>query len=236
VSKPSKLRVGLLGVGLGAYWNQFSGLEERLRGYVHTVEERLRGVGRDVINFGLVDDPERALAVGHEARVQDVDILVIYITTYALSSAILPAVRRAKVPVLVLNLQPTAALDYAAFNALSDRTAMTAEWLAYCSACAMPEIANVFSRCGIPFHQVNGALEKDEACWREIDEWMDAAGVARTLSHTRLGLMGHYYSGMLDVATDLIAICNIFGVHIEQLEVDELSRFHSRISATATPW
>jgi L-arabinose isomerase len=230
VSESSNLRVGLFGVGLEAYWSQFTRLEERLRGYVHTVEERLHGPGRDIINFGLVDGPARALAVGHEARKQDLDILVIYVTTYALSSAILPVVRRAKVPVLVLNLQPTAALDYAAFNALPDRTAMTGEWLAYCSACPMPEIANVFARCGIPFHQVNGALEGDETCWREIDEWMDAARVAHILSHTRLGLMGHYYSGMLDIATDLVAVCNIFGVHIEHLEVDELSRLRIEVS------
>jgi L-arabinose isomerase len=230
MSESSNLRVGLFGVGLEAYWSQFSGLEERLRGYVRTVEERLRGPERDIINFGLVDGPGRAFAVGHEARKQDVDILVIYVTTYALSSAILPVVRRAKVPVLVLNLQPTAALDYAAFNALPDRTAMTGEWLAYCSACPMPEIANVFARCGIPFHQVNGALEGDETCWREIDEWMDAARVAHILSHTRLGLMGHYYNGMLDIATDLVAVCNIFGVHIEHLEVDELSKLRIEVS------
>jgi len=233
VSESSNLRVGLLGVGLGAYWSQFKGLEERLRGYLHTVDGRLRGAGRDIINFGLVDGPERAFAVGHEARAGDVDILVIYVTTYALSSTILPIVRRAKVPVLVLNLQPTAALDYVAFNALPDRSAMTGEWLAYCSACPMPEVANVFARCGIPFHQVNGTLEEDDECWREIDEWMDAARVAHTLSHTRLGLMGHYYSGMLDIATDLIAVCNIFGVHIEQLEVDELSRLRAEISEMA---
>jgi L-arabinose isomerase len=135
--------------------------------------------------------------------------------------------------VLVLNLQPSAALDYAAFHALPDRTAMTGEWLAYCSACPMPEIANVFARCGIPFHQVNGALEDDEPCWREIDEWMDAARVVHTLSHTCLGLMGHYYGGMLDIATDLVAICNVFGVHIEQLEVDELSRLRAEASEAA---
>jgi len=142
-------------------------------------------------------------------------------------------VRRAKVPVLVLNLQPAAALDYPAFNALPGRTEMTAEWLAYCSACPMPEIANVFARCGIPFHQVNGVLDEDDICWREIDEWMDAAQVAHTLSHTRLGLMGHYYSGMLDIATDLVAVCDIFGVHIEHLEVDELARLRAEATEAA---
>jgi L-arabinose isomerase len=229
----SNLRVGLFGIGLNAYWSQFSGLEERLRGYVQMVEERLRGPKREVTNFGLVDGPERAFAVGHEARAQDIDLLVIYVTTYALSSTILPIVRRAKVPVLILNLQPTAALEYEAFNALPDRMAMTREWLAYCSACPMPEIANVFARSDIPFHQVNGALTEDETCWREIAEWLDAAHVAHTLSHTRLGLMGHYYSGMLDVATDLVTVCNIFGVHIEQLEVDELSRLRIEASEMA---
>ena len=232
MSKLPNLRVGLFGVGLGAYWSQFNGLEDRLRGYTSTVEGRLRKPGRDVTNFGLVDDHESALEVGHEARVHDIDILVIYVATYALSSTILPVVRRARVPVLVLNLQPTAALDYQVFNALPNRTAMTGEWLAYCSACPMPEIANVFARSGIPFHQVNGALEGDEVCWHEIAEWMDAAHVAHTLSQTSLGLMGHYYSGMLDIATDLVAVSNVFGVHVEQLEVDELSGLRTETTET----
>jgi L-arabinose isomerase len=220
----ANLRVGLFGIGLAAYWDQFPGLEERLKGYVHTVEQRLEGPGREIVNFGLVDSPERAVAVSHEARRQDVDLLVIYVTTYALSSTVLPIVRRAKVPVLVLNLQPTAAIDYARFNALPDRTAMTGEWLAYCSACPVPELANVFSRSGIAFHQVTGVLEDDPECWGEIHAWIDAAQVAHTLAHTRVGLMGHYYNGMLDIATDLTAMSSNFGLHFEMVEIDELSR------------
>ncbi|RSL15002.1 L-arabinose isomerase [Edaphobacter aggregans] len=227
-----KLRVGLLGIGLAAYWTQFDGLEERLKGYLDTVAERLYDPTREVINFGLVDSAERASIVGHETRVQDIDFLVIYVTTYALSAIVLPIVRKAKVPVLVLNLQPTAALDYARFNDLQDRTTMTGEWLAYCSACTMPEIANVFERCEIPFHQVNGRLDDDPECWREIHEWMDAAQVMHGLSHLRLGLMGHYYSGMLDIATDLTAVSYIFGTHFEQLEVDELSSIRLNVSDT----
>ena len=216
------LRVGLFGIGLEAYWSQFDGLEARLKGYIAQVAKRLAGPGREVVNFGLVDSAERALSVGHEARRKDVDLLVLYVTTYALSSTVLPVVRRAKVPVLVLNLQPEAAIDYAKFNALPDRTAMTGEWLAFCSACPVPEIANVFARAGIPFHQVTGVLEDDDECWREIEEWMAAAEVVEALSHLRLGLMGHYYGGMLDIATDLTAVSSVFGTHIEMLEIDEL--------------
>lgn len=216
------MRVGLFGIGLAAYWSQFEGLEERLRGYVARVAKRLAGPGREIVNFGLVDSPERAFAVGHEARRQDVDLLVLYVTTYALSSTVLPVVRRAKVPVLVLNLQPEAAIDYARFNALPNRTAMTGEWLAYCSSCPVPEIANVFSRAGVPFHQVTGVLEGDPECWQEIEDWMAAAQVVEALNHLRLGLMGHYYGGMLDIATDLTAVSSVFGTHVEILEIDEL--------------
>ena len=72
-------------------------------------------------------------------------------TTYALSSTVLPMVQRAQVPVLVLNMQPEAAIDYEAFNRLPDRTAMTGEWLAFCSACRVPEIANVLRRAAFRF-------------------------------------------------------------------------------------
>lgn len=227
------LRVGLFGIGLEAYWSQFEGLEERLKGYVARVAERLAGPGREIVNFGLVDSPERAFAVGHEARRQDVDLLVLYVTTYALSSTVLPVVRRAKVPVLVLNLQPEAAIDYARFNSLPDRTAMTGDWLAFCSACPVPEIANVFARARIPFHQVTGVLEGDPECWREIEDWMQAAQVVETLSHTRLGLMGHYYSGMLDIATDLTAVSSVFGTHLEMLEIDELGALRGKVTEAA---
>lgn len=227
------LRVGLFGIGLEAYWSQFAGLEARLKGYVERVAGRLAGPGREIVNFGLVDSVEKAFAVGHEARRQDVDLLVLYVTTYALSSTVLPVVRRAKVPVLVLNLQPAAAIDYARFNGLPDRTAMTGDWLAYCSACPVPEIANVFARAGVPFHQVTGVLEGDPECWQEIEDWIAAAQVVETLSHLRLGLMGHYYCGMLDIATDLTAVSAVFGTHLEQLEIDELGALRGEVTDAA---
>src|SRR5512142_1434389 len=115
------LRVGLFGVGLEAYWDQFEGLREKLLGYGARVADRLGRPSVDVVNLGLIDSPERAVAAGHAFRKADVDLLLLHLTTYALSSTILPVVRRAKVPVIVLNLSPGAAIDYAAFNALKDR-------------------------------------------------------------------------------------------------------------------
>lgn len=224
-----RLRAGLCGIGLDAYWPQFPGLREQLEGHLHEAQQRLLHLGVEVIPLGLVDTPQCAVAVGHDCRRADIDTLFLYVTTYALSSTVLPLVQRAGVPLIVLNLQPGAAIDYAAFNRLPSRTAMTGAWLAWCSACPVPEIANVLRRAHIPFHQVTGALN-DETTWHEVSEWVAAAKVREALARNRLGLLGHYYGGMLDVATDITQVSITFGSHIQMLEVEELTALRAGCS------
>src|ERR1019366_1053738 len=84
---------------------------------------------------------------------------------------------------------------------------------------SVPELSNVFRRCNIPFFQITGMLDNDPAAWNEIQEWLDAARVVHTMEHNRLGVMGHYYGGMLDVYSDLTLQCATFGGHIEMVEV-----------------
>jgi len=227
------LRIGLFGIGLDAYWPQFPGLRDTLLSHLAHVQSQL-APGNDaaiqIVPLGLIDTPEKALAAGHGARAADIDLLVLHVTTYALSSTVLPVVQRAKCPVLVLNLQPAPAIDYAAFNAQADRTAMTGQWLAHCSACPVPEIANVFRRCGIPFHQVTGMLHDDPTAWTEIHDWIAAAKVAHVMAHNRLGLMGHYYNGMLDIYTDTTRQLAHFGGHMEIIEVEELAGLRAGVT------
>lgn len=230
-SSAHEFRVGLFGIGLDSYWPQFAGLRERLSGYLQQVALRLAKAGLHVSNLGLIDTPEKAAAAGHDFRRLDVDIIFLYVTTYALSATLLPVVRKAKVPMIVLNLSPGAAIDYASFNSLGDRTRMTGEWLAFCQACSVPEISNVFKRCDLPFHQVTGTLDDAEA-WKEIAEWCEAGRVAHIMEHNRLGAMGHYYCGMLDIYTDLTRLCACFGGHIELLEGDELASLRRDVSTS----
>ncbi|MEJ7741018.1 MAG: arabinose isomerase [Chitinophagaceae bacterium] len=216
------LKIGLFGIGLDSYWPQFDGLRNRLEGYLSIVESKLEAIHPQIVNAGLIDTTDKAFEAGRLFRQQDVNLIFLYVTTYALSSTVLPVVQRAKVPVIILNLSPGPSLDYASFNAMTNRTKMTGEWLAYCSACPVPEIANVFNRTGIKFHQVTGMIHDDPECWNEITEWVEAAKVANTMFYNRLGCMGHYYSGMLDIYSDLTKQYAHFGGHIELIEVEEL--------------
>ena len=224
------LKIGLFGIGLDAYWEQFPNLKERLEGYLSEVNNKIAAIHPQVVNLGLIDNAEKAFEAGHRFRQEDVDLIFLYVTTYALSSTVLPVVQRAKVPVIILNLAPEAAIDYEAFNKMDDRTKMTGEWLAYCSACPVPEIANVFNRTGIKFHQITGMLHNDEECWTEVREWVEAAKVASIMFHNRMGCMGHYYSGMLDIYSDLTQQYAHFGGHMEIIEVDELADIRKQVT------
>jgi L-arabinose isomerase len=74
-------------------------------------------------------------------------------------------------------------------------------------------------------------LHDDPECWNEITEWVEAAKVANTMFYNRLGCMGHYYSGMLDIYTDLTQQYAHFGGHIELIEVEELASRRKEVSS-----
>ena len=226
----STLKIGLFGIGLDGYWPQFEGLKERLEGYLDVVHQRLSVIHPSVINAGLVDTVDKAFDAGSLFRREEVDLIFLYVTTYALSATVLPVVQKAKAPVIILNVSPGEAIDYVHFNSMNDRTKMTGEWLAFCSPCPVPEIANVFNRTGIQFHQITGVLNDNDECWNEVKEWIEAAKVGHIMSHNRLGGMGHYYSGMLDIYTDLTQQYKYFGGHIELIEVEELSALRKEVA------
>jgi L-arabinose isomerase len=55
------------------------------------------------------------------------------------------------------------------------------------------------------------------------------------MEHNRLGIMGHYYSGMLDIYTDLTLQSSVFGTQFEMVEVDELSALRREVDAASLP-
>jgi L-arabinose isomerase len=228
MGRKPRAKIGVFGIGLAAYWPQFEGLEERLQGYQRIVESRIAEMGAEVVSAGLVDTAPAAQRAGDLFAQANVDMIVCYVGTYSTSSQVLPAVQRRKAPVLILNLQPTPALDYPNTD--------TAEWLANCCACCVPEISNAFARSRIQFNVVSGLLGPAdgganryfEQAWREIEEWVLAAGVLRTLNYSRVGFLGHTYPGMLDMYSDFTMHHAQLGAHIEVLEMDDL---HERVAA-----
>ncbi|HVO71135.1 MAG TPA: hypothetical protein VMT24_13890, partial [Aggregatilineaceae bacterium] len=218
----SQAKIGIFGIGLAAYWSQFEGLKERLERYQSDVEKHVIELGGAIISAGLVDTAPAALRAGDLFARENVDLILCYVSTYATSSQVLPAVQRRRAPVLILNLLPTPAMDYPNTG--------TGEWLANVSACPVPEISNAFARSHIAFHVVTGLLYPAEGsarryydrAWTQIGEWIQAANVFHQLSYSRFGFLGHTYPGMLDMYSDFTMHHAQLGTHIEVLEMDDL--------------
>lgn len=208
-------RIGVFGIGLEAYWPQFDGLEVRCAGYQAQVEANVRELGGHVVSGGLVDTVEKARAAGELFAREQVDVIFCHVVTYATSATVLPAVQAAGVPVVLLGLQPTRTLDYEHID--------TAEWLANCAACSVPELAGAFTRARIRFDTVAGTIDDDDRAWSKIGAWVSAAGVARAVRTSRIGFMGHVYNGMLDMYSDFTMFHAQLGAHIEVLEIDDLA-------------
>jgi L-arabinose isomerase len=225
------LKVGLFGIGLDTYWPQFDGLHGRLMAYQEEIRKKIASLGVNVVDAGMVDTPDKAREAGTLLRTSDVDLIFLFISTYALSSTVLPVVQKVGVPIILLNIQPVASVDYEKINAMGDRGKMTGEWLAHCQACSVPELAGVFNRAGIRYDIVSGYLSDPEA-WNEIGQWVDAARVASVMRNNRLGILGHYYGGMLDVYTDITKQSSVFGTHMEILEMCELKELRDGVTET----
>jgi L-arabinose isomerase len=174
-----------------------------------------------LVPAGLVDTAEAARAAAEQLRREDLDLILCHAATYATSSQVLPVVQKAGVPVLVLNLQPVAALDYHHTD--------TGQWLAACSTCCVPEISNAFVRAGVEFRVISGRLHDEEA-WARILEWCRAAGVARALREARIGFLGHTYPGMLDMYSDFTAVHTQLGAHVEVLEMCDLQKRFRKVT------
>lgn len=225
----SNINIGLFGVGLDTYWPQFKGLKPRLESYLSSVKEMINLEDVNVVDAGLVDTVENASTVNSMFKKGEVDAVFVYITTYALSSTVLPVIRDLGVPVIVLNIQPTSKPDYALIESMPDRGDRTGEWLAGCQACSAPEIANVFNRSNINYKLVTGYLG-EKYVETEIKEWLEAVKVIKILKNTTIGLLGHYYDGMLDVYTDITDLAQTFGCEFKMLEMCELDSYRKSVS------
>ncbi|GAA3236684.1 L-fucose/L-arabinose isomerase family protein [Nonomuraea helvata] len=213
MARKKKTRIGLVAGGLGAYWPQFPDLLPQLQRSAARVSERMRELDAEIVDVGFISDAQEGAVAAEKLRAADCDLIVGFLTTYMTATMLVPIAQRSGAPVLLINLQPTESMDHATFD--------TGQWLAYCGACPLPEMANAFQRCGIPFRSVSGYLE-DERAWARITSWVRAAGARAALRHGRHGLMGHLYPGMLDVSTDLTLVSANFGGHVEVLEFDDL--------------
>jgi L-arabinose isomerase len=220
-----RARIGVFNVGFHRYWPQFPGLRERLEGYRQEFEQRLRGMGAEVISAGLVDDVASGRRAGDFFGAQHVDVIFCFVTTYVQSAYVVPVAQRSKAYMVLIGLQPTPGMDAA--------HATTAEQLAHDNCTSLPEIVYGLKRAGLPSGIIFGMLHDDPRAWSRIQEWVLAARAVNALRNARIGLLGHPFEGMLDMNADPTAFQGAFGMHVDMIEMCDFKKRVDEVSPAA---
>ncbi len=222
--KPRTARVGIFGVGHHTYWGQFPGLRDEMLGKMDVLVARVAATGVQTTNFGLVDTAQAAYALLPRLKAADLDLVFCDMVTYATSATFGAIVRALDIPIVLVALQPMAAMDYA--------RATTRMQLANDDFCSVPEFTGVAIRMGKRAPEVIlGTLHDDPAAEAELTEWCEIAMALHDVKRARIGHFGHPIEHMLDMQTDQTALTAAFGCHIVQTEADDLLRLEREVTA-----
>ena len=219
-------RVGLVAVGHHTYWAQFEGLLDELMGKFDVLATRVERHGVEVVRFGMVDQAQAAYEVLPRIQAADLDLLLVDMVTYATSSTFGVLARELHLPIVLVALQPMAAMDY--------ERGSTYMQLCNDDVCSVPEFTGVAIRLGRPPPPVIlGTLHADPEAEADLAEWCQVAKVLHDLKRARIGLMGHVLEAMLDMHADPTAITAAFGSHVVLCEPDDILRHYRTADADA---
>ena len=221
--KKRTARIGIFAVAHATYWAQFEGLYENIMGYHQEFCSMTAKNEVEVIDFGMIDSSEKAYAAVEKIQAANVDVLFCNMVTYATSSVFAPIIREIAKPMVLVALQPRAALDYT--------KASTFMQLENDNICSVPEFTGVAIRLGKKVDDVIiGCLYDDEEAQKEVAKWCDIAKVLHDLKGARIGLMGHTMEAMYDMHADPTALSATFGLHIPLLEVDDVIDLYNTVT------
>ena len=218
-----KGRIGTFAVAHATYWDQFPGLLDNIMKYHGDMIAKTENLGAEVVDFGMIDNSEKAFDVIPKILAADVDVIFVDMVTYATSSVFAPIIKAIDKPFVLIALQPLQAMDYT--------KACTFMQLENDNICSVPEFTGVAIRMGKKVSDVViGCLYDDAEADAGIKEWCDIARVLRSLNGARLGLMGHVLEAMYDMHADPTAISSAFNVHVPLLEIDDIVRVYNTVT------
>ncbi len=221
--KKRTARVGVFAVAHATYFDQFEGLYENLCGYHKDLCDMTAENEVEIIDFGMIDTSEKAYAAAQQMQAANVDLIFCNMITYATSSVFAPIIREVNRPMVLVALQPRAALDYTKANTFMQ--------LENDNICSVPEFIGVANRLGKKISDcIIGTLYGDEEAKKEIAKWCDIAKVLHDLRGARMGLMGHTMEAMYDMHADPTAISAAFGLHVPLLEVDDVLELYNEVT------
>jgi len=210
-------RVGLLGIMQELYDEMLPGITDHQAAYAGRLAERLSPVA-EITLTRPARNREQLEARVRELLAEGVDGIAIVMLTYAPALRSVPALVRARIPLLLANTQP--------------EPAVTAAWdmadLTYNQGIhGAQDQANALVRARVPFSVLTGHWQSERFASAFAD-WAAAAKAATALRSCRIALLGYPMNGMGDILYESPSLLRRIGPMVLN---EDLGRLVARVEA-----
>lgn len=214
-------KIGLLPFWLKLYDECLPGKVKEFEPFLKTVEKGLAKEGVSVARAEVCRVKSQFAKAVRDLEKQGIDLLVTLHLGYSPSLESLDAVRKAKVPICILDTT----MDYDFGLTVGPDRIINDHGIH-----GVMDLASMLRRSGRPFHIVAGHVTKSDVLAR-------AAGIAKAAAgaqalHTMKALrIGESFKGMGDFSVDEAVMKDVLGVQVKQISASVLKRAAKAVSA-----
>jgi L-arabinose isomerase len=204
-------KVGVLALTLELYETLVPGLRASREDWLRRAALPALEPFAEVIFRGAVFRREDIEAMVARLERDAADVLCVVLLTYSPSQLAVPALRHARLPLIIWNTQELRAVDHSfTMAAMIDNHGVH----------GTQDLANVLTRAGVRFHYLTCATD-DPRGLAELRDVFAAAAAVRQLRSARIGLLGHPFPGMGDFAVDTTCLASTLGCAWTHLSVQD---------------
>jgi L-arabinose isomerase len=204
MKKANKLRVGIL-PGLADLYTRLFNQEvlDELKRFIASLPKVIDSKRIDFEIGRLSSTQEQMKAEAAQLAAQGVDLIVIVLSPYCPSGAVVPAVMESRIPILLWPAQTMYELIPESLTASQVRLSHGVH--------AVQDIANVLRKQGKKFGILHGHFREEGFC-HEFEEWAQAARIYMAFASSNPIQIGGYFEDMLDLQiadASFISACGI---------------------------
>jgi len=211
----NKIKVGIL-PGLADLYNRLFSQEiiDELNTFIAGLPE---AIGSDRIDFeiGTLSSTQAELT-DEISKLMDkeVQMILLVLSPYCPSGAVVPAVMKSRVPVVLWPAQTV-------YDFVPETIDSTGIRLSH-GVHAVQDIANILKKHGKKFGVLHGHFREDDFCAR-LDEWAQAAAVYSFFAASNPVQIGDYFNDMLDLQIDDAAFIADTGIAVTEYNSAQLN-------------
>lgn len=209
-----KPEIGVLGLTLNLYKKKLPELMPCLERFSREVNFTLSKIS-ETVHYRVAWDKKTVSEGFNLFRKEKVDGIIIVFLSYSQSLEILPAVRRAGVPLLLWNTQKIAEID----SSFGPQKMFENHGMH-----GVQDLASVLSRDGIEFSLITGHY-KDKKTLSAVSDWCESANAVSEMAGARIGRIGGSFPQMGDFAMEPEILKSALGPAAVEIEGSSLTKF-----------